>query len=112
MLRAYVRAIYLKFVATMGHSHYNRALSRPDWQLLIWQQAEVVRWKTVLKAHRAGLTIVRFDSEGLHVIGNWRAVLASGDDDGQVKLVRHYLAGFSDEAGEEPPNTTQPGQPG
>ncbi|MFI6283026.1 hypothetical protein [Streptomyces sp. NPDC050988] len=112
VLLAYVRAIYMKFIATMGHSHLNRELDRPDWQLLIWQQADTIRWMTALKAHRAGLTIVRFDSEGLHVIGDWRTVLASGDDAGRVRLVRHYLANFADQDGENPPNNTPPGRPG
>ncbi|MDX2935567.1 hypothetical protein [Streptomyces ipomoeae] len=98
----------MKFVATMGHPQVNRELCRPDWQLLIGQQADIIRWMTVLKAHRAGLTIVRFDSEGLHVIGNWRTLLASGDDVGRAQLV----ADFPDQDGAEPPNVTQPGRPG
>lgn len=111
VLLAYVRAIYMKFIGTMGHSHVNRGLRRPDWQLLIWQQADITRWMTVLKAHRAGLTIVRFDSEGLHVTGNWREIL-TGDDVGQTRLVRLYRVDLPGQDGTEPPNVTQPGRPG
>ncbi|MGW0827178.1 helix-turn-helix domain-containing protein [Streptomyces sp. NPDC002845] len=40
----YVKAMYSKFVSTMGESNYNRELYRPDWMHLIRSQAFANLW--------------------------------------------------------------------
>ncbi|KLI98370.1 helix-turn-helix transcriptional regulator, partial [Streptomyces sp. KE1] len=47
----YVKAMYSKFVSTMGESNYNRELYRPDWMHLIRSQAFANLWAKALKAH-------------------------------------------------------------
>lgn len=90
----YVKAMYSKFVSTMGESHYNRELYRPDWMHLIRSQAFVNLWLKALKAHDEGLTVVRaMGTDELHVIGDWRRVFAEGRGVTEVKVKDTYTAG-------------------
>ncbi|MFZ3573941.1 helix-turn-helix domain-containing protein [Streptomyces sp. BH097] len=90
----YVKAMYSKFVSTMGTSTYNRELNRPDWMHLIRSQAFANLWMKALKAHEEGLTVVRaMGTDELHVIGDWRRVFDEGRGVTEVKIKDTYTAG-------------------
>ncbi|NGO43068.1 helix-turn-helix domain-containing protein [Streptomyces ureilyticus] len=90
----YVKAMYSKFVSTMGESNYNRELYRPDWMHLIRSQAFANLWLKALKAHDEGLAVVRaMGTDELHVIGDWRRVFAEGRGVTEVKVKDTYAAG-------------------
>ncbi|MFC7994103.1 helix-turn-helix domain-containing protein [Streptomyces pilosus] len=90
----YVKAMYSKFVSTMGESNYNRELYRPDWMHLIRSQAFANLWLKALKAHDEGLAVVRaMGTDELHVIGDWRRVFAEGRAATEVKVKDTYTAG-------------------
>ncbi|MEU6395339.1 transcriptional regulator, partial [Streptomyces sp. NPDC046939] len=90
----YVKAMYSKFVSTMGESNYNRELYRPDWMHLIRSQAFANLWMKALKAHDEGLTVVRaMGTDELHVIGDWRRVFPEGRAVTEVKVKDVYKAG-------------------
>ncbi|MET7520509.1 helix-turn-helix domain-containing protein [Streptomyces sp. NPDC005480] len=92
----YVKAMYSKFVSTMGESNYNRELYRPDWMHLIRSQAFANLWMKALKAHEEGLTVVRaMGTDELHVIGDWRRVFAEGRGVSEVKVKDLYNAGVT-----------------
>lgn len=95
----YVKAMYSKFVSTMGESNYNRELYRPDWMHIIRSQAFANLWMKALKAHDAGLTVVRaMGTDELHVIGDWRRVFPEGRSVTEVKVKDTYTAGTGTEA--------------
>ncbi|MFD4632467.1 helix-turn-helix domain-containing protein [Streptomyces sp. NPDC058284] len=90
----YVKAMYSKFVATMGESNYNRELYRPDWMHLIRSQAFSNLWMKAYKAYEEGLTVVRaMGTDELHVIGDWRSVFAEGRSVTEVKVKDRYTLG-------------------
>ncbi|MFI5801781.1 helix-turn-helix domain-containing protein [Streptomyces sp. NPDC051561] len=90
----YVKAMYSKFVATMGESNYNRELYRPDWMHLIRSQAFANLWMKALKAYEQGLHVVRaMGTDELHVIGDWRRVFAEGRGVTEVKVKDTYSVG-------------------
>ncbi|MCC3773310.1 helix-turn-helix domain-containing protein [Streptomyces sp. UNOB3_S3] len=100
----YVKAMYSKFVSTMGESNYNRELYRPDWMHIIRSQAFSNLWLKALKAHDEGLTVVRaMGTDELHVIGDWRRVFPEGRGVTEVKVKDTYTAGTDadDTMGEE-----------
>ncbi|MFJ5933902.1 helix-turn-helix domain-containing protein [Streptomyces sp. NPDC093071] len=89
----YVKAMYSKFVSTMGTSNYNRELYRPDWMHLIRSQAFANLWMKALKAHDEGLTVVRaMGTDELHVIGDWRKIFPEGRGVAEVKVKDEYAA--------------------
>ncbi|MEU9759145.1 helix-turn-helix domain-containing protein [Streptomyces sp. NPDC047985] len=90
----YVKAMYSKFVSTMGESNYNRELYRPDWMHIIRSQAFANLWMKALKAHQDGLAVVRaMGTDELHVIGDWRRVFPEGRGVSEVKVKDTYTAG-------------------
>ncbi|AZP21943.1 XRE family transcriptional regulator [Streptomyces aquilus] len=90
----YVKAMYSKFVSTMGESNYNRELYRPDWMHLIRSQAFANLWMKAFKAHEEGLTVVRaMGTDELHVIGDWRRVFPEGRGVSEVKVKDTYTVG-------------------
>ncbi|MFF3159049.1 multiprotein-bridging factor 1 family protein [Streptomyces sp. NPDC057910] len=90
----YVKAMYSKFVSTMGESNYNRELYRPDWMHLIRSQAFANLWTKALKAHDAGLMAVRvMGTDELHVVGDWRRAFPEGRGVSEVKIKDVYAAG-------------------
>ncbi|WP_406134512.1 helix-turn-helix transcriptional regulator [Streptomyces sp. NBC_01089] len=92
----YVKAMYSKFVSTMGESNYNRELYRPDWMHLIRSQAFANLWAKALKAHDAGLAVVRvMGTDELHVVGDWRRVFPEGRGVSEVKVKDVYAVGTS-----------------
>ncbi|WP_435195264.1 helix-turn-helix domain-containing protein [Streptomyces sp. NRRL F-5630] len=90
----YVKAMYSKFVSTMGASNFNRELYRPDWMHLIRSQAFANLWMKAFKAHENGLTVVRaMGTDELHVIGDWRGVFPEGRAVTEVKIKDTYTLG-------------------
>ncbi|MEV6332874.1 dihydrolipoamide S-succinyltransferase [Streptomyces sp. NPDC051909] len=91
---AYVKAMYSKFVSTIGESSANRELRRPDWMHIIRAKAFANLWMKAHKAHRAGLQIVEISgTDELHVAGDWRTVFPEGLDLNQVKEKNTYVLG-------------------
>ncbi|MFE9424115.1 DnaB-like helicase C-terminal domain-containing protein [Kitasatospora sp. NPDC006697] len=89
----YVKAIYSKFVSTIGESSFNRDLRRPDWMHIIRSQAFANLWYKALRAHEHGLTIVRLrGTDELHITGDtaWRTVFEEGRLTTQLKLKSQY----------------------
>ncbi|MDT0477895.1 helix-turn-helix transcriptional regulator [Streptomyces sp. DSM 41014] len=94
----YVKAMYSKFVSTMGESNYNRELYRPDWMHLIRSQAFANLWTKAFKAYDEGLTVVRaMGTDELHVIGEWRQVFPEGRGVAEVKVKDVYEVGEREE---------------
>ncbi|WP_086867715.1 helix-turn-helix domain-containing protein [Streptomyces viridochromogenes] len=90
----YVKAMYSKFVSTMGESNYNRELYRTDWMHLIRSQAFVNLWWKAHRAYDEGLMVVRaMGTDELHVIGDWRAVFPEGRAVTEVKVKDVYTVG-------------------
>jgi len=95
----YVKAMYSKFVSTMGESNYNRELYRPDWMHLIRSQAFANLWMKAYKAYDDGLMVVRaMGTDELHVVGNWRNVFAEGRGVTEVKIKDTYAVGSNPES--------------
>ncbi|MEO3756384.1 hypothetical protein [Streptomyces sp. B6B3] len=93
----YVKAMYSKFVSTIGESSANREMRRPDWMHIIRSQAFTNLWWKAWKAHEAGLTLVRMmGTDELHVIGDWRRVFPEGRRLTEVKLKDEYTVGGGD----------------
>ncbi|MDH6228836.1 hypothetical protein M2169_005806 [Streptomyces sp. MJP52] len=87
----YVKAMYSKFVSTMGESNYNRQLYRPDWMHIIRSQAFANLWTKAYKAHEQGLTLVRvMGTDELHLTGDWRTVCTEGRALTEVKIKDTY----------------------
>ncbi|AKV72211.1 Transcriptional regulator [Streptomyces xiamenensis] len=89
----YVKAIYSKFVSTIGESTFNRDLRRPDWTHIIRSQAFANLWRKAHRAHTHGLTIVRLrGTDELHITGDtpWRTVFTEGRLATQMKLKNQY----------------------
>ncbi|MEU6256913.1 helix-turn-helix transcriptional regulator [Streptomyces sp. NPDC047043] len=90
----YVKAMYSKFVSTLGESNYNRELYRTDWMHLIRSQAFANLWWKAHRAYDEGLMVVRaMGTDELHVIGDWRAVFAEGRGVTEVKVKDVYTVG-------------------
>ncbi|MFJ7073677.1 helix-turn-helix domain-containing protein [Streptomyces sp. NPDC098781] len=90
----YVKAMYSKFVSTLGESNYNRELYRTDWMHLIRSQAFANLWWKAHRAYDEGLMVVRaMGTDELHVIGDWRAVFDEGRGVTEVKLKDVYTVG-------------------
>ncbi|MFI1538300.1 helix-turn-helix domain-containing protein [Streptomyces anandii] len=90
----YVKAMYSKFVSTMGESNYNRELYRPDWMHIVRSQAFANLWMKAFKAYEEGLTPVRaMGTDELHVIGDWRRVFPEGRGVAEVKVKDVYQVG-------------------
>ncbi|MFF4355097.1 helix-turn-helix domain-containing protein [Streptomyces sp. NPDC001530] len=93
----YVKAMYSKFVSTLGESNYNRELYRTDWMHLIRSQAFANLWWKAHRAYDQGLMVVRaMGTDELHVIGDWRAVFPEGRGVTEVKLKDVYTVGTPD----------------
>ncbi|MEU0786863.1 helix-turn-helix domain-containing protein [Streptomyces sp. NPDC006173] len=90
----YVKAMYSKFVSTMGESNYNRELYRPDWMHLIRSQAFANLWMKAYRAYDEGLMVVRaMGTDELHVTGDWRGVFPEGRGVAEVKVKDTYAVG-------------------
>ncbi|MDC2960353.1 helix-turn-helix transcriptional regulator [Streptomyces gilvifuscus] len=90
----YVKAMYAKFVSTLGESNYNRELYRTDWMHLIRSQAFANLWWKAHRAYDEGLMVVRaMGTDELHVIGDWQAVFAEGRGLTEVKVKDVYVVG-------------------
>ncbi|MEU5162720.1 dihydrolipoamide S-succinyltransferase [Streptomyces sp. NPDC020875] len=90
----YIKAMYSKFVSTIGESTANREIRRPDWMHIIRSQAFANLWMKAYKAHAAGLTVVEMSgTDELHIAGDWQSVFAYGRDLSQVKPKHTYSLG-------------------
>ncbi|WP_328843387.1 helix-turn-helix domain-containing protein [Streptomyces sp. NBC_00258] len=90
----YVKAMYSKFVSTLGESNYNRELYRTDWMHLIRSQAFANLWWKAHRAYDEGLMVVRaMGTDELHVAGDWRAVFPEGRGVTEVKVKDVYTVG-------------------
>ncbi|MEU3844743.1 helix-turn-helix transcriptional regulator [Streptomyces sp. NPDC028635] len=108
----YVKAMYSKFVSTMGESNYNRELYRTDWMHLIRSQAFVNLWWKAHRAYDEGLMVVRaMGTDELHVIGDWRAVFPEGRGVTEVKVKDVYTVGTPAEAEAEAEPDEDPSLP-
>ncbi|MFF8391695.1 helix-turn-helix domain-containing protein [Cellulosimicrobium funkei] len=95
---AYVKAMYSKFVSTLGESNFNREIYRTDWMHLIRSQAFANLWMKAFKAYDEGLIVVRaMGTDELHVIGDWRAVFPEGRGVSEVKVKDVYTVGADEE---------------
>lgn len=84
---AYVKAMYAKFVSTLGESSHNREIARPDWMHLIRSQAFANLWSRAYKARQAGLTVISaLGTDELHVAGDWRQVWNEGRGLAEMKV--------------------------
>ncbi|MEE1943004.1 hypothetical protein V1L54_26955 [Streptomyces sp. TRM 70361] len=85
---AYVKAMYSKFVSTLGESPHNREIVRPDWAHLIRSQAFANLWGRAYKAHQAGLTVISaIGTDELHLAGgDWHRLWAEGRGLGEMKV--------------------------
>ncbi|MFF0561524.1 helix-turn-helix domain-containing protein [Streptomyces sp. NPDC004266] len=91
---AYVKAMYSKFVSTIGESSANREIRRPDWMHIIRAKAFANLWMKAHKAYKAGLQVVEISgTDELHVVGEWRSVFPEGRDLNQVKEKTTYVLG-------------------
>ncbi|MEU3008753.1 helix-turn-helix transcriptional regulator [Streptomyces sp. NPDC007020] len=88
LLLEYVKAMYSKFVSTMGESVHNREMVRPDWMHLIHSQAFALHCGRAYKAHQAGLDVVALKhTDELHVTGgDWRQVFTEGRGVSELKV--------------------------
>lgn len=95
----YVKAMYAKFVSTIGESSANREMRRPDWMHIIRSQAFANLWLKAWKAHQAGLTIVRMTgTDELHLTGgDWRQVFTEGRRLTDMKFKNEYPIGRGDD---------------
>lgn len=84
----YVKAMYSKFVSTMGESVHNREMVRPDWMHNIHSQAYALHCGRAYKAHQAGLDVVALKhTDELHVTGgDWRQVFTEGRGVAELKV--------------------------
>ncbi|MER0485141.1 DnaB-like helicase C-terminal domain-containing protein [Streptomyces sp. Edi2] len=89
----YIKAMYSKFVSTIGESSVNRDIRRPDWMHIIRSQAFANLWLKAHRAHTNGLTVVRVrGTDELHITGDtdWRTVFEEGRLTGQLKSKDEY----------------------
>ncbi|WP_449352744.1 helix-turn-helix domain-containing protein [Streptomyces shaanxiensis] len=101
----YVKAMYSKFVSTLGESNYNRELYRTDWMHLIRSQAFANLWWKAHRAYDEGLMVVRaMGTDELHVTGDWRAVFPEGRGVTEVKVKDVYTVGTDHNPAPEPPD--------
>ncbi|MFK3735023.1 helix-turn-helix domain-containing protein [Streptomyces sp. NPDC088090] len=90
----YVKAMYSKFVSTIGESSANREIRRPDWMHIIRSKAFANLWMKAHKARTAGLQVVQVSgTDELHLTGDWREVFTEGRDLAQVKVKDTYILG-------------------
>ncbi|MCX5414971.1 DNA-binding transcriptional regulator [Streptomyces sp. NBC_00059] len=83
----YVKAMYSKFISTMGESIHNREMVRPDWMHIIHSQAYANLWGKAFKASTAGLDVVAMmGTDELHLTGDWRQVFSEGRGVSQMKV--------------------------
>ncbi|WP_435862792.1 transcriptional regulator [Streptomyces phaeochromogenes] len=100
----YVKAMYSKFVSTLGESNYNRELYRTDWMHLIRSQAFANLWWKAHRAYDEGLMVVRaMGTDELHVTGDWRAVFPEGRGVAEVKVKDVYTVGTDSDQPPQPP---------
>lgn len=88
----YVKAMYSKFVSTLGESSANRDITRPDWMHIIRSQAFANLWRKGHKARKNGLTLVAMTgTDELHLTGgDWRPLFPEGRAITEMKVKNRY----------------------
>nr|WP_241266318.1 dihydrolipoamide S-succinyltransferase [Streptomyces boncukensis] len=90
----YLKAMYSKFVSTVGESSMNREIRRPDWMHIIRSQAFANLWFKADRARKAGLKLVQMSgTDELHLAGDWRGVFAEGRGMAEMKVKDTYTLG-------------------
>jgi transcriptional regulator with XRE-family HTH domain len=90
----YIKAMYSRFVSTIGDSSSNREICRPDWAHLIRSQAFANLWGRAYKAATGGLTVVSvLGTDELHVAGDWRTVFTEGRGLAEMKVKTNSRTG-------------------
>ncbi|MFF1690740.1 acyltransferase [Streptomyces sp. NPDC058254] len=90
----YVKAMYSKFVSTIGESSANTDIRRPDWMHIIRSKAFTNLWRKAYKARESGLTVIEISgTDELHVAGDWRPIFPEGRALNQVKAKNSYTLG-------------------
>ncbi|WP_326806457.1 acyltransferase [Streptomyces sp. NBC_01775] len=90
----YIKAMYSKFVSTIGESSTNREIRRPDWMHIIRSQAFANLWLKAHKARTGGLTVVQMSgTDELHIAGDWKTVFAEGRGLADMKTKETYTLG-------------------
>ncbi|WP_344524431.1 helix-turn-helix transcriptional regulator [Streptomyces albiaxialis] len=91
----YLKAMYSKFVSTIGESSMNREIRRPDWMHIIRSQAFANLWFKADRARKAGLTLVQMSgTDELHLAGgDWRGVFSEGRGMADMKIKETYTLG-------------------
>ncbi|MFF1691974.1 MULTISPECIES: acyltransferase [unclassified Streptomyces] len=90
----YVKAMYSKFVSTIGESSANTDIRRPDWMHIIRSKAFTNLWRKAYKARNSGLTVIEISgTDELHVAGDWRPIFPEGRALNQVKAKNTYTLG-------------------
>ncbi|MFF1360677.1 acyltransferase [Streptomyces sp. NPDC058297] len=90
----YVKAMYSKFVSTIGESSANTDIRRPDWMHIIRSKAFTNLWRKAYKARESGLAVIEISgTDELHVAGDWRPVFPQGRALNQVKAKNTYTLG-------------------
>ncbi|MEU8489512.1 acyltransferase [Streptomyces sp. NPDC048641] len=90
----YVKAMYSKFVSTIGESSANTDIRRPDWMHIIRSKAFTNLWRKAYKARNSGLTVIEISgTDELHVAGNWRPIFPEGRALNHVKAKNTYTLG-------------------
>ncbi|MFH8470919.1 multiprotein-bridging factor 1 family protein [Streptomyces sp. NPDC017991] len=103
----YIKAMYSKFVSTLGESNYNRELYRTDWMHFIRSQAFANLWWKAHRAYDEGLLVVRaMGTDELHVVGDWREVFPEGRGVTEVKVKEIYTVDTSSAAVQHPENAS------
>jgi hypothetical protein len=82
----YVKAMYSKFVSTLGESNYNRQIYRQDWMHCIRSQAFANLYMRAIKAYTGGCPVMQVSgTDELHVTGEWQRVFTEGRDLTEMK---------------------------
>lgn len=83
----YVKAMYSKFVSTLGESNFNRQIYRQDWMHCIRAQAFANLYLRAMKAYTHGCGVISVSgTDELHVTGDWSRVFTEGRDLTEMKV--------------------------
>lgn len=83
----YVKAMYSKFVSTLGESNHNRQMYRQDIMHCIRSQAYANLYLRAMKAYTGGCAVIQVSgTDELHVTGEWERVFTSGRDLTEMKV--------------------------
>lgn len=92
-----VKAMYSRFVSTIGDSGKNHEMRRQDWTHLIHSQAFANLWRRARKLQQKGFTVAAAkETDALHIVdspADWRDVFPEGRGLAQLSHDRTYRWG-------------------